>query len=101
MGIGSNDKIFATAVINLGAAMPAHQLSQAVRKISLDALEGLVNMTPRDTGRAKGNWNVTTTSPSTKKASDEKMDVTGGNSIAAGTVKILSATASNKVPKSM
>jgi len=99
--IGSNSKIFATAVLNLGAALPAQQLSYAIKKLSLEALEGLVDMTPVDTGRAKGNWNVTTAGRSMAKATDSRMDKTGGNSIATGTEKILRATAKNRVPKSV
>jgi len=99
--IGSNSKIFATAVLNLGAALPAQQLSYAIKKLSLDALEGLVDMTPVDTGRAKGNWNVTTAGRSMAKATDSRMDKKGANSIERGTAKILKATADNKTPKAV
>jgi hypothetical protein len=101
MSSSSNSTAFATAVINLGASMPEAQLSTMIRKIGLDALTGLVNMTPVDTGRSKGNWNVTFNDRGTEPSSDGRMDKTGANSITKGTTDIIAATARNGTPKTI
>tara|TARA_B110000967_G_C18877845_1_gene559414 strand:- start:901 stop:1272 length:372 start_codon:yes stop_codon:yes gene_type:complete len=40
-------------------------VDQAVRKIGLDLYNDITQMTPVDTGRAKGNWNTGIGSPNT------------------------------------
>jgi hypothetical protein len=49
-------------------------------KIALELLRGIVNMTPVDTGRAKGNWYVTLGTPATG-FDWEKHDIAGGETI--------------------
>jgi len=101
MGIGSNSEIFASAVITLGTVIPANKVSKVVEKISLEALERLVEKTPVDTGRSRGNWDVTTAGRSMAAADDSRMDKTGGNSKSRGAQVIGEATKGNKMPKSI
>lgn len=61
----------------------------ARRRISLDALTSLVLLTPVDTGRARGGWNVTFDTPS--DALTDKVDRQGSSTIAAGRSIINSA----------
>lgn len=57
------------------------------KKIAFDLLEGIVNMTPVDTGRARGNWQVALGFPDL--SSDwEKKDPGGSSTIQAGTAEI-------------
>jgi len=53
------------------------------KKIAFDLLEGIVNMTPVDTGRARGNWQVALTAPDLS-ADWEKKDKAGSGTIMAG-----------------
>jgi hypothetical protein len=47
------------------------------KKVALQCLEGIVNMTPVDTGRARGNWQVTIGSP--KQGHDWERKDKGGS----------------------
>lgn len=57
------------------------------KKIAFDLLEGIVNMTPVDTGRAKGNWLVSLGHPDLS-SEWEKKDKAGNATISAGTQEI-------------
>lgn len=98
-GSYSNSGSFAAGVLTLGTTMPAKQVSTAMKKLSIDALTSLVTMTPVDTGRARGNWNVTITAPSTSKAVESRKDKNGDSTIARGTSTITKATSKPKPPK--
>jgi len=62
------------------------KVQQATQKIGLQALRGVVLKTPVDTGRARGNWNVTFGNPSTRVS--ENRDKPGDNTINKGSGKI-------------
>jgi len=59
------------------------------KKIAFDILSGIVNMTPVDTGRARGNWFVTLAAPHVGM-DWEKKDVAGGGVISDGSQTIQS-----------
>ena len=67
------------------------QMKEAVlikqKKVAFNLLEGIVNMTPVDTGRARGNWMVALGSPDLS-SNWEKKDKEGGGTISAGTQTI-------------
>ena len=69
-----------------------HDVPQAVQdvtaKIGLQALRGVVNKTPVDTGRARGNWHVSLGAPLT--AITTETDKGGGATIAKGSHVIMS-----------
>lgn len=78
------------------------ELNQEVRAASLNALRLLVKATPVDTGRAKGNWFVSTGS-SVRTTSDSRKAstaVTEGNSVIASAIRISypTITISNNLP---
>lgn len=52
------------------------------RKVTLQVLDGVVKGTPVDTGRARGNWQVTADRPAAGEV--ERLDRSGGATIAAG-----------------
>lgn len=56
------------------------QISDFHRKIVLEALRRIVQKTPVDTGRAKGNWQVTINSPASGQLNT--IDKSGGRTIA-------------------
>lgn len=57
------------------------------KKIAFQLLEGIVVMTPKDTGRATGNWFVTLVAPRLDYDWDQK-DLAGGGTISAGSAVI-------------
>ena len=63
--------------------------TQTLRKIALDVDQDLVNNTPVDTGRAKGNWLVGVNS--VKTAIVEKEDKSGSGAILEGASEIKKA----------
>ena len=66
-----------------------------VQKIGIDIHAGIVNMTPVDTGRARGNWAVTAGSVST----EPRVDPNGSATIAAGTGAIVNGIDANNVDR--
>lgn len=60
------------------------------QRIALQLLEGVVNMTPVLTGRARGNWQVTIGAPTTTQLNVEDKD--GGPTKTAGEAVIQSIT---------
>lgn len=59
------------------------------KKIAFQLLEGIVNMTPVDTGRARANWQVTIGTP-TLAHSWESYDKPGDGTISSGSAVISS-----------
>jgi len=90
--------LFATAIIGLGAALPAKELSTVIEKVAMEGLESLVQLTPVDTGRARGNWEVGSRR-NMRKHDEAKKDKNGDYAIARGTEVIEDLTSNNKIPK--
>lgn len=59
------------------------------KKVAFQLLDGIINMTPVQTGRARGNWQVALGTPNVSM-DWEKKDRSGGGTIAAGSVVISS-----------
>lgn len=62
--------------------------NQLLRKVALQTLSGVVLKTPVDTGRARGNWQVSLSTPLTNTVTND--DTSGNKAIAVGSGKILS-----------
>jgi hypothetical protein len=71
------------------------RVSALARRIELEALKGIVQKTPVDTGRARGNWQVTEGSPAAGTL--ESVDRSGGPTISKGTGEILAAKPFGKI----
>ena len=63
----------------------------ATKKVALDVLRGAVMNTPVDTGRARGNWQVSINTPAA--TSSAATDKSGTNSLSKGSVQINSLPA--------
>lgn len=70
----------------IGRSFPARQVTQIVRRTALDALRRIVRRTPVDTGRARGNWQVSLGEPAQGQLAT--LDTKGGATIAAGQQKL-------------
>lgn len=77
---------FQIALADVADRVPADLMSLVQRKLLLGALSGVVERTPVDTGRARGNWQVTQDSPSTSVI--ESFDRSGSQSQAVATAAI-------------
>lgn len=87
------------AVLNLGQfirkveefsqKLPAEQVQRLHRAIALEALSRVVLKTPVDTGRARGNWQVTQGTPATGTVETE--DPSGSATISKGSGEALAA----------
>lgn len=64
-------------------------VNRVVRKVSLQALNGVVLKTPVDTGRARGNWGVGINNR--PNGTSENTDLSGGATISAGQGEIAGA----------
>ncbi len=62
------------------------KVAQLQRVITLQVLEGVVQRTPVDTGRARGNWQVSLEAPVLDLL--EAMDKTGGSTIQAAVAQL-------------
>ena len=77
-------------------------LGQFVRKLALQVLRGVVLKTPVDTGRARGNWQVTIGAPAESQL--DTTDKAGGSTISKGLAELaqyhpfLSIWVSNNLP---
>jgi hypothetical protein len=81
---------FTRTVENFAKNLPAVQVQRLHQAIALEGLTRVVLRTPVDTGRARGNWQVTQGSP----ASGFNLgaaDKNGGGTISAGNSKIAQA----------
>lgn len=61
------------------------QANLVKRKVALQVLEGVVDRTPVDTGRARGAWQVELNGPA---AGVRDLDANGGSTITAGAARI-------------
>ncbi len=86
---------FGIALQKAGKDLTAVQFRNLVRKVALDALRGIVLKTPVDTGRARGNWQVTIGQPAAGKI--DYADKGGGPTISKGTGEILAAPPIGKI----
>jgi len=82
--------------INIDPEATRQRLRQHVltyqKKLAFDVLEGIVVMTPVDTGRAKGNWFVTLVAPAVEY-DWAKRDPGGGVTISEGSTRIQALSA--------
>jgi hypothetical protein len=67
------------------------QVEKLHRAVALEALKGVVLMSPVDTGRFRANWQVTPGTPATTEL--DQVDKPGGRTIAAGSAEIAKAQA--------
>jgi hypothetical protein len=81
--MSSNVRSFNLALAKHAEEIPAKRIEQLHRAVGLEALRGVVLMTPVKFGRARGNWQQTTDSPATSTV--ETTDKSGGSTISAGT----------------
>lgn len=89
----SNIKSFGAALDKFaGDIEPKSRLIQ--RKIAFEALEGVVLMTPVDSGRARGNWQVSVNAVINSQI--ENSDKSGGGTIAAGEA-VMTSTPPNSI----
>lgn len=82
----TDPRSFSVALETAGREIPASLLSQIQRKILLTGLAGVIQKTPVDTGRAKGNWQVTQDAPAASTV--ETLDKSGASTINRGASKI-------------
>lgn len=68
-----------------------HVILAIQKKVAMQLLEGIVNMTPVKTGRARGNWQVALGAPGTTVL-QEAFDPAGQATIEAGSATIQSLT---------
>jgi len=61
--VATNLREFNSKVAKFTRSLPAFMQRTFQRKIALEALKSLVEMTPVDLGRARGNWQLTIGSP--------------------------------------
>lgn len=80
--MASNLRSFNLAVQKHGEEIPARRMEQIHRAVGLEALRGVVLMSPVDTGRFRGNWQQTLGSPASGTL--EVLDKSGGPTITAG-----------------
>jgi len=82
-----SSKSFNIAMNGLALTFPKEKATLVVKKIALEVLSRLVLKTPVDTGRARGNWQVTVNSPATTW--EDTKDKGGGATIGKGTSVIM------------
>jgi hypothetical protein len=79
--MASNIREFEMGLKEFADSIP-QQVGQLHRAVMLEGLKGVVLMTPVDTGRARGNWQVSIGSPAVGEL--ETTDKAGGSTIAKG-----------------
>ena len=82
---------FQYALKKFSRTMVPEMAELATKKVALDVLRGAVLNTPVDTGRARGNWQVSINTPAT--TSSGSADKSGTNSLSQGASKINSLPA--------
>lgn len=82
----SNLAEFNKEVTAFAKTLVPQKLLQFQKKLVLEALKRIVMKTPVDTGRARGNWQVTIAEPSELQLKDT--DVDGSKVLAAGAAAI-------------
>lgn len=88
--VATNVKDFAVKLNKYALGLPEEKLSQVVRKVSLQALARIVLRTPVDTGRARGNWQVTIDG-TPAKGTVQALDKDGTRTVVAGGKEIAQA----------
>ena len=78
-----------SAQLDAETALVLERMTLFVQKIALQVLRGVVLKTPVDTGRARGNWQVTIGEPAEGEVAN--LDPSGGSTISEGTARILGA----------
>lgn len=81
--MASNVRAFNLALQQHGEELAAKRIEQVHRAVGLEALRGVVLMSPVDTGRFRGNWQQTLDTPASGVL--ETTDKSGGPTITAGT----------------
>jgi hypothetical protein len=84
-------RTFEIKLKNFGDKTVPRAVLDARNMIALEALKGVVYMTPVIEGRARGNWQVTMGTPA-EGYDPELKDKSGNATVAAGTATILSST---------
>lgn len=87
--MSSNIREFDLALAKDAREWPAEQVEKVHRAVALEALKGVVRMTPVDTGRARANWQVSQDAPATGEV--DATDKPGAATIGAGSVEIAAA----------
>lgn len=72
---------FSIALKTIGKSVPPKLMSQVQRKLLLGALKRIVKRTPVDTGRARGNWQVSQGVPAASV-----VDITSKNGVTANAI---------------
>lgn len=71
-------------------------VQEAIAYIGLTALKGVVNKSPVDTGRFKGNWNVSFSAPDATIT--DKVDPSGGATISEGSATLVTYASFENLP---
>lgn len=82
----TNLKKFNAQLAKVAVFLPAEGVTRMQKSIGLQALSSIVLKTPVDTGRARGNWQVTIGEPASGVVGTE--DISGQATIAAGSAVI-------------
>ena len=87
--MSSNIREFSLALSKDARDWAPEQVQKAHRAVALEALRGVVQMTPVDTGRARANWQVTQDAPATGEV--DATDKSGAGTINIGAGEIAKA----------
>lgn len=96
--MASNIREFNGEVLRVANTLPAEQSLLLQKKIALQALIGVVNRTPVDTGRARGAWQVTLATVPDKEFRSRNPIASGTARIEAKTATFSSIFITNNVP---
>ena len=88
--MSSNIREFNLGLERFAGRIP-EEVEKAHRALALEGLKGVVQMTPVDEGRARGNWQVTHDDPASGTV--ERLDKNGAATVAAGNTVIGTAKA--------
>jgi len=75
-------KKFNREVNNFAKTLDSKHFRPFLQKLGIEALGGIVRMTPVDTGRARGNWQVAINHSITNEVN--RLDANGGSTITQG-----------------
>ena len=84
--MASNVRTFNLRLQQYADEVPGDRITKIHRALALEGLKGVVQMTPVDTGRARGNWQVSQDEPVDTVLDAEDKD--GAATIAGGGVEI-------------
>lgn len=94
MAVKSNFQDFARR-IRLRGRQVEERSGKLLRETALRILTQVVQSTPVDTGRARGNWQVTVDSPVSSEIT--RLDKVGGSTVASGQANMASARSGNTI----